>query len=80
MGLDSVDLLMKIEDRFKISIPDAEAEQIYTVQDFYDVVERHVKERPEQSFAIRYEINQIIADHAGVDLSEVEPHKTSPTT
>lgn len=34
MGLDSVHLLMKIEDYFQISFKDKEAEKIYTVEDF----------------------------------------------
>jgi acyl carrier protein len=36
MGLDSVELIMTIEDKFGIAIPDTECEQIYTVQDMAD--------------------------------------------
>jgi len=35
MGMDTVELIMKIEDRFQISIPDSEAEKMVTVNDFY---------------------------------------------
>ena len=38
MGLDSVELVMSVEDKFGIRIPDAECERIYTVQDFADKV------------------------------------------
>ena len=38
MGLDSVELLMSVEDKFGIQIEDSEAEKINTVQDFADVV------------------------------------------
>ncbi|WP_338732025.1 phosphopantetheine-binding protein [Mangrovimonas cancribranchiae] len=38
MGLDSVELLMSVEDRFGIRIEDSEAEKIYTVQNFVDCV------------------------------------------
>lgn len=43
MGLESVELLMSIEDYFSIKIPDAEAEQIHTVQDFTDCVAKHLQ-------------------------------------
>lgn len=38
MGLDSVELIIEVEKHFNISIPDKEAEKIYTVQDFADCV------------------------------------------
>ncbi|WP_394751081.1 phosphopantetheine-binding protein [Spongiimicrobium salis] len=38
MGLDSVELVMSVEDKFGIRIPNAECEKIYTVQDFADKV------------------------------------------
>ncbi|NER16063.1 acyl carrier protein [Spongiivirga citrea] len=38
MGLDSVELVMSIEDKFGIQIEDSEAEKIRTVQDFADIV------------------------------------------
>lgn len=42
MGLDSVEILMKVEDTFGIKIPDQEAEQILTVGDFHNSVWRHL--------------------------------------
>ena len=38
MGLDSVELVMAVEDKFGIRIEDSEAEKIYTIQDFADIV------------------------------------------
>ncbi len=38
MGLDSVELLMAVEDKFGIRIEDSEAEKISTVQDFANTV------------------------------------------
>ena len=38
MGLDSVELIMSVEDKFGIRIEDYEAEKINTVQDFADCV------------------------------------------
>lgn len=41
MGLDSVELLMMVEDYFGIRISNTEAEKIYTVQDMTDVVAKY---------------------------------------
>jgi acyl carrier protein len=38
MGLDSVEILMKVEDSFGIKIPDREAGEISTVGDFHNAV------------------------------------------
>lgn len=42
MGLDSVELIMSIEDYFSINIEDLEAEQIHTVQDFVNCAAKHL--------------------------------------
>lgn len=42
MGLDSVELLMEIEDYFGIRIANADAERISTVQEMVDVVARQL--------------------------------------
>lgn len=46
MGLDSLELLMNIEQQFGIRIPDAEAEKINTVQELVDCVDTHVQTKP----------------------------------
>jgi hypothetical protein len=38
MGLDSVELLVEVEKKFNITIPDIEAEAIVTVGDFYETI------------------------------------------
>lgn len=43
MGLDSVEILMKVEKTFGISIPGKEAEKIITVGNFHDAVWRHLE-------------------------------------
>ncbi|SHL65435.1 acyl carrier protein [Hymenobacter psychrotolerans] len=45
IGLDSIDLIeltMNLEHRFHIEIPDAELEQLRTVQDVLDCVDTHL--------------------------------------
>ncbi len=40
-SLDTVELVMAMEEKFGIDIPDSDAEQIKTVQDAIDYVEQH---------------------------------------
>ena len=42
MGLDSIELLMEVENYFGIKIPDAEAEKLYTIQTMVDSVAEHL--------------------------------------
>ena len=41
-SLDTVELVMAIEEKFGIDIPDSDAEKIVTVQDAIDYVESHI--------------------------------------
>lgn len=38
MGLDSIEILMKVEKTFGIEVPDKDAEKIFTIGDFHDAV------------------------------------------
>jgi len=42
-SLDVVELIMALEEKFEIEIPDSEAEKIKTVQDVVDYIEKHKK-------------------------------------
>ncbi len=46
MGLDSVELIMSVEDKFGIEIPNAECEKINTVEDFANVVFKMISTQP----------------------------------
>jgi len=43
-SLDVVELIMKIEEKFNIEIPDEDAEKIRTVKDAVDYIENKLKE------------------------------------
>ncbi len=43
MGLDSIEILMKVEKTFDINIPNQEAEKIITVGDFHNAVWKHLE-------------------------------------
>jgi acyl carrier protein len=43
-SLDTVELVMALEDEFEIEIPDEDAEKITTVQQAIDYIENHVKD------------------------------------
>ena len=45
MGLDTVELVMEIEDEFAFSMPDADAEQIATVGQTHAYIVRRLRER-----------------------------------
>ncbi|MFK7833194.1 MAG: phosphopantetheine-binding protein [Winogradskyella sp.] len=42
MGLDSIALLMSVEDTFGIRIDDSEAKKVFTVKDFMDAIYRKI--------------------------------------
>ena len=42
-SLDTVELVMALEEHFDIEIPDDDAEKIRTVQDAIDYIEKHSK-------------------------------------
>jgi len=42
-SLDTVELVMALEEAFEIEIPDEDAEKIRTVQDAIDYIEKHSK-------------------------------------
>ena len=61
MGLDSIEILVKVEKTFGITIPDNEAEKIITVGDFHDAVWRHLEPKHSEkckSQALFYKIRQ----------------------
>ncbi|RYZ22076.1 MAG: hypothetical protein EOO10_21980 [Chitinophagaceae bacterium] len=65
MGMDSIEILMKVEDTFGIKIPNREAEKILTVGDFHDAVWRHLSGRYSErckSQGLFYKLRKSIAE------------------
>ena len=44
-SLDTVELVMALEENFNLEIPDDDAEKIRTVQDAMDYIEKHAKKK-----------------------------------
>jgi len=46
-SLDTVELVMALEEEFDLEIPDEEAEKIVTVGDAVEYIEKHISEKSE---------------------------------
>ena len=76
MGLDSVDIIRKIEHALHINIPNKEAATIVTIANLYDVVWKNISNNNETNRkTVEAIINQIVANVAGVELHEIQPYK-----
>ncbi len=80
MGLDSIEILIKVEDSFGIKIPDEEAEQILTVSDFHDTVWRHLSSKQSdkcQSQLLFYRLRKSFVEEFGFSTQQLTLN-TSP--
>ena len=74
MGLDTVELVLAIEDEFSISIPDDEAEKMETVGDIYEYVRKafHLKPRPAPpDEEIWRRVRHVVIEQLGVEERRV---------
>jgi acyl carrier protein len=72
MGLDSVELLMSVEDKFGISIEDSEAENIATVQHLADTVYSKIIVNPTDKCLTQILFYQIRKSFQNLNLTESE--------
>ncbi len=76
MGLDSVEILVRVEEYFGISIPDREAEKILTVQDFADCVFTKVTVNPTEkckSQMLFYKLKTFFTDKQALCKEQIRP-------
>ncbi|MEO2126561.1 MAG: acyl carrier protein [Christiangramia sp.] len=75
MGLDSVELLMSIENKFGIRIADEQAKKINTVQDLVDCVYKNITTHPTDqclSQKVFYKVKNIIQE-SDIINNKIEP-------
>ena len=76
MGLDSVEIVMKVEEHFDLSIPDADASTLVTVGMLHNWVvgELHRLNRHNvDSTTVFYELRDLICRQLGVKADRVVP-------
>jgi acyl carrier protein len=86
-GMDSIEILMKVEDTFGVKIPNREAEQILAVGNFHDTVWRHVSciySQRCKSQGLFYKLRRSVEElfdistqqfHLNTSPNEVFPHR-----
>lgn len=77
MGLDAVELLIKIEERFQTYIPDFEAEKITTVGELHYFLMQRIRRRDLSSCltaSIFYSIRQILLDKYYINRQYIRPN------
>jgi acyl carrier protein len=75
MGLDTVELVLDLEDRFGVTLPDAECGRTRTVADVAALVLTHMpRAATECPTAARfYEVRRAMVEHLGVPRGRVRP-------
>jgi len=75
MGLDTVELVIRVEKEFDIEIPDADAARLVTVGDLHAYVVEALRRqgRIESNDSIYAQLRDIICDQLGVKPVEIIP-------
>lgn len=75
MGMDLVELVMAIEEKFEITISDAEGEHIRTIGDLCGCVARKTAERgvAPDAKVIWHQVCDVVVDQLGVDRLDLIP-------
>ena len=76
MGLDGVEFILEVEERFEIGIEDGEAMGIATVRDLHDLVRSKIDSVPAGQCHTRhifYRLRSALGSEFGVPRNAVEP-------
>ena len=76
MGLEGVELVMDIEDRFNTSIPDSTAEHIQTVGDLHSFLMNRIRQQNSDncpSAAFFYPIRKLLVSEFEIERNTVKP-------
>jgi acyl carrier protein len=75
MGLDSIEIILEIEDEFDLAIPDEDAEGLRTVGEIIDYVEHRLRERgdvvPAGKRDVPERVVRIVAESLRIDPLEI---------
>jgi acyl carrier protein len=78
MGMDTIELVMELEDEFELSIPDREAEKLVTVGQTYEYILRRLSERHvERCFSATafYRLRRELMSECGIARREIRPDR-----
>lgn len=74
MGLDSVELIMRAEEEFNITIEDSEAERVRTVGDFYQLILNKLDLTPDcQTSKAFFQTRRALVETLGVPRRSIHP-------
>lgn len=78
MGLDTVELVMAVEEEFEIYLPNAALEQVVTVGDLFALVRLHLDARAANSPAdeIWQRLVEVIVQETGFGRGKIVPDAT----
>ncbi len=73
MGMDSVELVMAIEDKFRIEIPDTDIANLAVLGDMHDYIVRALRQRGEtpDEEQVWQQLSAVVVEQLGVHPSEV---------
>src|SRR5690349_9982085 len=78
MGLEMVEIVMKVEDHFGVSVPDEVASKCVTVADLQRavvdlLVRKGVARSPDLEAAVYVDLVRIIVDQTGMNETDIKP-------